>query len=100
MNQFIVTANPMGVRESLHLWSLGDSAEQFVSQEIDFENAGELRDVASIICNEQNLDRVIDTVTASFPGRDVFTYQLISVASRKVGEIVKKEVSKDGILPF
>jgi hypothetical protein len=96
---YIVTATELGGDESLRLWDLGERSRQFVSLPVDFEHQGEERDVKSVITEESDLVRVVDSMTRHFTGSDIRTYKLVAIASRKPGEMVTKEVSKKGILP-
>ena len=49
---------------------------------------------------DRDVDMVVDNLTKIFPGREIRCYVLESEAIRPAGELVRKKVTKEGILPF
>ena len=99
--KYLVTVLIPDPEGRLQLWQFGDrnNAKQYCSKEAELTDGTSLRDVQAIECNEQTLSAVIEEMTKNYPGFAIQTYELVSVATRQVGPIVTKEVSKDGILP-
>lgn len=61
---------------------------------------GELAsDSTAFRTTERDVEALVKQVTKDNAGKEVHVFKLVSVAIRPAGDIVTKEVTKDGILP-
>jgi len=50
--------------------------------------------------DDEDVDRVVQLLAMSFPGKEIRTYTLTGAATCPPGAIVHKKISKEGSLPF
>lgn len=77
---------------------------QFTSNYVNMELTGNyqesMKEIQSYTTErEEDVPAIVDYLTRNFSGRDVSVFKLQSVSVRAPGEIVTKDISKDGVLP-
>jgi hypothetical protein len=77
---------------------------QFKHNPVDFD--GEIGDyirassrLDAVFCEESDVEAVINRMTQSYPGVDVYVYKVDSISVRAPGDLKTKAITKDGVLP-
>lgn len=64
------------------------------------EEGADIDDFQFFEVDDKRVNAVVDALTAVFPGKDIQVYTMTESAVRPAGDIVRKKVTKEGVLPF
>lgn len=82
------------VRRAVQQWK---SNRVNLNETDNYMNA--LRGVDTVLCEEEDIEGVIQVMSTHFSGRDVFVYKVDSISVRAPGDLKTKAITKDGVLP-